>query len=188
MYPLGCCCWSCFHLLRLFFSSTSRGETVIRIQFTRSESVNTEEKKGTASSYHRGSFSHSVLTKHQLARSDSGAFSFFFFCAGHFLSEKIEAFLGSSYFLHSKEEGSTRVKTHLFFFPLENVRFGILLLHSKSLRELTLRAEEKAVRSSSTLFVVFTSNAILLTTTTTTTTTSKKSADAKRWKQLCLRD
>ena len=60
------------------------------------------------------------------------------------MSEKIEAFLGSSYFLHSKEEGSTRVKTHLFFFPLENVRFGILLLHSKSLRELTLRAEEKS--------------------------------------------
>ena len=60
------------------------------------------------------------------------------------MSEKIEAFLGSSYFLHSRGRRLDSRKNAFIFFPLENVRFGILLLHSKSLRELTLRAEEKS--------------------------------------------
>ena len=115
-----------------------------RIQFTaRSESVNTEEKKKGSRRRITGEFLPLRFDETPTRAVRLRGVLLFLFCAGHFC-EKIEAFLGSSYFLHSKEEGSTRVKTHLFFFPLENVRFGILLLHSKSLRELTLRAEEKS--------------------------------------------
>ena len=178
MYPLGCYCWSCFHLRKFQEFNSPRALNPL-IQ---------KKKKRDRVVVSPGEFLPLRFDETPTRAVRLRGVLLFLFLRGALLSEKIEAFLGSSYFLHSKEEGSTRVKTHLFFFLWKMCDSESCCFIPKASGNSLFVRKRKAVRSSSTLFVVFTSNAILLTTTTTTTTTSKKSADAKRWKQLCLRD
>ena len=82
--------------------------------------------------------------------------------------------------LMKKEEIEFRM-FHRSFYYIFFLNAFLKLLHSVSGNSLFVR-KRKAVRSSSTLFVVFTSNAILMT-TTTKKKKKKKSAAEKRWKQ-----